>query len=135
MRILLDTNIVLDFLLEREPFLHDADRVFQAIENNQLVGYISATTVTNIFYIARKQTRSVEQAREIVAETLTAAVICPVDRAVLEAAFALGLTDFEDAVQIACAINQGLDAIVTRDQQGFRNSPIPALTVADLFQS
>ncbi len=134
MRILLDTNIVLDFLLEREPFLQDADRVFQAIENNQIVGYVSATTLTNIFYIARKQTRSVERAREIVSETLTATVICPVDRAILEAAFASGLTDFEDAVQIACAVAEELDGILTRDRQGFTSSLIPVFSVEDLLQ-
>lgn len=134
MRILLDTNIVLDFLLEREPFLQDADRVFQVIENNQLVGYVSATTLTDIFYIARKQTRSVEQAREIVSEVLTAMVICPVDRAILEAAFASGLTDFEDAVQIACAIAQDLDGILTRDRQGFNSSPVPIFSPENLLQ-
>ena len=69
-----------------------------------MVGYITATTLTDIFYIARRHTRSVEQARQAVAETLTVMEICPVNRAVLESAFGFGLADFEDAVQIACAV-------------------------------
>ena len=134
MRVLVDTNIVLDFLLQREPFFQDADLLFQAIDAGQVVGYVTATTLTDIFYIARKHTRSVEQARQAVLETLTAMVICPVNRSVLEAAFRSGLTDFEDAVQIFSAVEQGLDTILTRDAKGFLSSSIPVLSIQELFQ-
>ncbi len=53
MKILIDTNIVLDYLLEREPFLQDAEMLFQALDSGKLVGYVTATTLTDIFYIAR----------------------------------------------------------------------------------
>jgi predicted nucleic acid-binding protein len=132
-RVLIDTNIVLDFLLQREPFFQDAELLFQAINAGQLIGYVTATTLTDIFYISRKHTRSVEQARQAVSETLTAMVICPIDRAVLESAFNSGLVDFEDAVQIFGAVAQGLDAILTRDNKGFLSSPIPVLSVQDLL--
>lgn len=59
--------------------------------------------------------------------------ICPIDRAVLESAFNSGLADFEDAVQIFSAVAQGLDAIVTRDAQGFLSSSIPVLSVEALL--
>ncbi|BAU15460.1 hypothetical protein LEP3755_60190 [Leptolyngbya sp. NIES-3755] len=134
MRILVDTNIVLDFLLRREPFLRDARQLFREIAAGQIVGYVTATTLTNIFYIAQRQTRSVAQARQAVSETLTVMEICAVNRDILEQAFGLDVTDFEDAVQIACAIEQVLEAIVTRDQQDFLNSPVPVLSIADLFQ-
>jgi predicted nucleic acid-binding protein len=133
-RVLIDTNIVLDFLLQREPFFQDAELLFQAIDTGQLIGYVTATTLTDIFYISRKHTRSVEQARQAVSETLTAMVICPIDRAVLESAFNSGLVDFEDAVQIFGAVAQGLDAILTRDNKGFLSSPIPVLSVQELLQ-
>lgn len=134
MRVLVDTNIVLDFLLQREPFFQDADLLFQAIDAGQVVGYVTATTLTDIFYIARKHTRSLEQARQAVLETLAAMVICPVNRAVLEAAFRSGLVDFEDAVQIFCAVEQGLDAILTRDAKGFLSSSIPVISIQELLQ-
>ncbi len=133
MRVLVDTNIVLDFLLRREPFVQDARSLFQAISAEQVVGYVAATTLTNIFYIAQRQSRSVEQARQAVSETLAAMVICPVDRVILESAFATGLADFEDAVQIACAVDQGLDAILTRDR-GFLSSAVPVLSIEALLQ-
>ena len=120
--------------MQREPFFQDADLLFQAIDAGQLIGYVTATTLTDIFYISRKHTRSVEQARQAVLETLTAMVICPIDRAVLESAFNSGLVDFEDAVQIFGAVAQGLDAILTRDNKGFLSSPIPVLSIQELLQ-
>lgn len=87
MRVLIDTNIVLDFLLQREPFAQDAELIFKAINTGQIVGYVTATTLTDIFCISRKHTRSVDQAIQAVLETLTAMVICPVNRGVLESAF------------------------------------------------
>lgn len=134
MRVLVDTNIVLDFLLQREPFFQDAELLFQATDAGQVIGYVTATTLTDIFYISRKHTRSVEQARQAVSETLTVMVICPIDRAVLESAFNSGLVDFEDAVQIFGAVAQGLDAILTRDNKGFLSSPIPVLSIQELLQ-
>jgi len=133
-RVLLDTNIILDYLLEREPFLEDAEALFEVIDSGKAVGYVTATTLTDIFYIAYRQTRNIELARQAVLTTLTVMVICPVDRVILESAFASGLADFEDAVQIACAVSQNLDAIVTRDIQGFSNSPISSLSVQQLLE-
>ncbi len=54
--------------------------------------------------------------------------ICPVNWEVLEAAFSSGLADYEDVIQVACAVAQGLDAILTRYSQGFLNSSVPALS-------
>ncbi|WP_066382122.1 PIN domain-containing protein [Anabaena sp. CA = ATCC 33047] len=134
MRVLIDTNIVLDYLLEREPFFQDAEALFNKIGSGQVIGYVSATTVTDIFYIARRQTRNVELARQAISTTLTVMVICSVNQAILEAALSSGLSDFEDAVQIACAVALRLDAIATRDQQGFLGSPVPVLSVRQLLQ-
>ncbi len=134
MRVLIDTNILLDFLLQREPFRQDAEELFQAIDSGQIIGYVTATTLTDIFYIARRHTRSIEQARQAVLETLIVMVVCPVNRAILESALASSIADFEDAVQIACAVSQGLEAILTRDTQDFANSTIPVLSVRQLLE-
>lgn len=134
MRVLIDTNIILDFLLQREPFVQDAELLFQAIAASQIFGYVTATTLTDIFYIARRHTHSVDLARQAVSEILTAMEICSVNRAVLESALGSGLADFEDAVQIACALDRGLDAILTRDTQVFLTSPVPVLSIQELLQ-
>ena len=113
MRVLLDTNIILDFLLDREPFFSDADTVLQTIRSGQVEGFITATTLTNIFYIARKIKKTVI-AKQYVSIILATLEVIPVDRPILEAALASNLSDFEDAVQEACAMRENLDAIVTR---------------------
>ena len=134
MKVLVDTNVLLDFLLEREPFKKDAEELFAAIDSGQIIGYVTATTLTDIFYIARKHTRSLELAREAVFSILEIMTISPVNRNVLEAAFVSGLTDFEDAVQIYSAIAQNLDAIITRDAKGFVSSTIPIYSVRELLK-
>jgi predicted nucleic acid-binding protein len=129
LRVLLDTNIILDFFLEREPFFQDASTLFDAIASSQLEGFITASSATDIFYICRKQTQNLEEARQILTITLAILSVCSVDRTILEAALKSGAVDFEDAVQIACAEAQQLDAIVTRNPQDFRSATIPVLSV------
>lgn len=134
MKILIDTNIILDFLLQREPFFQDAELLFTAINDEKIVGYVTATTLTDIFYIARKHTSSIKQARQAIEEVLTVMCVCSVDRAILESALNSGFDDFEDAVQIFSAVAQNLDAIVTRDNKGFVSSPLPVLSIRELLQ-
>ena len=135
MRVLVDTNIVLDGLLEREPFVRDAKALIEAIEVEQIEGYVTATTLTNIFYTVRRQTRSIELARQAVSETLALMEVCPVNRHILEAAFASNLRDFEDAVQLACAMALRLDAIITRNAQDFVGATLPILPASELLES
>jgi predicted nucleic acid-binding protein len=65
-RVLLDTNIVLDYLLERDPFLQDTEALFDVIDSSKVIGYVTSTTLTDIFYIAHRQTRSTEVARQAI---------------------------------------------------------------------
>ncbi|MDS3862026.1 PIN domain-containing protein [Thermosynechococcaceae cyanobacterium BACA0444] len=133
MRVLVDTNIILDFLLERAPFFIDAEALFQEIASGEIISYATATTLTDIFYIARRHTQSIERARQVIEITLSAMEICPVDRSALELALTSTTLDFEDAVQIACASTQSLDAIVTRDAY-FSTSLVPVLSVSQVLQ-
>jgi predicted nucleic acid-binding protein len=135
MRVLVDTNIVLDALLERESFVEDARALLEAIRAGQIQGYVTATTLTNIFYIVRRQTRSLERARQAVSMTLILMQICPVDRDILEAAFAFNMRDFEDAVQLGCAIAENLEAIITRNPQDFAGAALPILSARELLES
>jgi predicted nucleic acid-binding protein len=131
MRVLIDTNVVLDFLQEREPFVEDAARLFERIDAGDIEGFITATTITNIYYIVRK-VGGVTVAKDAIGRILSDLHICSVDRAVLEQAVSLNFSDFEDAVQYACAIAYGLDAIVTRDASGFASSEIAVMSPREL---
>jgi len=103
-----------------------------AVESGRVEGFMSATTVTDVHYLVGRQTKSSESAIAAVTRLLALMEICAVDREVLEQAIALELPDFEDAVQIACAIELELEAIVTRDVNGFAGSPIPVLSPQEL---
>jgi predicted nucleic acid-binding protein len=133
-RVLLDTNIILDFFLEREPFFQLASEVFEAIAAECIEGLISASSATDIFYICKRQTQNLEQTRQILTQTLTLLSVCPVDYTVLNTALNSGLVDFEDAVQIACAVAQQVDAIVTRNPQDFQTTAVSIFTVSQLLE-
>ena len=123
MRVLLDTSVILDFLLDRLPFADAATAVWQANEQGRFEGYISAITPINVFYIARK-IKDADVARQMVAGLLAACQVCLIDSLVLQSALALPLHDYEDAVQHASAFVSQMDAIVTRDTRDCRrNTP------------
>ncbi|MEP0803767.1 PIN domain-containing protein [Funiculus sociatus GB2-A5] len=84
--------------------------------------------------MVRRQTRSIERARVAVSTTLTAMEICTVNSDVLAAAFASNLKDFEDAVQLACAIANNLDAIITRETLSIAGAILPILSVGELLE-
>lgn len=115
MRLLFDTNIVLDVLLERQPFAQHSKQLWQAVDESRIVGYVTATTLTNIFYIARKLV-GIDKARAAVKVCLETFEICSVDRFVLDKALSIPANDYEDALQIACAQLTALDGLVTRDK-------------------
>ena len=133
MRILLDTNVVLDVLLKREPWVHDAAAIWQANDEGQVTGYLAGSVLTDIFYIARRLT-DMETAYRAVNLCLTAFEICPIDRNTLEQALTLPGNDFEDNVQIAAAILGNLDAIITRNKDDFSGTAIPAFSLAEFHQ-
>lgn len=133
MRVLVDINIFLDDLLDREQFGTEAKALFEAIQSQQIEGYVSATTVTDIFYIVRKQ-KGLQIAKQAVSDILDGMKVCTVDRSILETAIASNLPDFEDAVQLACAVFENLDAIITRDTQGFAGATLPILSAGELLQ-
>ena len=131
MRVLIDTNIVLDLLQERKPFVENAARLFERVDTGEIEGLIAATTITNIYYIVRRAAGRVA-AQGAIAQVLVDLTICTVDLEILEQAHALDFEDFEDAVQYACAVVHRVDAIVTRDVAGFANSEIPVVLPEDL---
>ena len=131
MRVLVNTNVILDFLQAREPFVENAARLFERIDAREIEGFIAATTITNIYYIVRKAGgRAVAQ--DSIRQVLSGLNICAVNLEVLERALSFGFEDFEDAVQYICAVAYDVDAIVTRDASGFINADIPVVLPENL---
>ena len=118
MNVLFDTNVVLDALLDREPWAEAALTLFDRVESGDLVGHLGATTVTTIHYIARRNV-GLGAAHEMMRDLLRLLEVAPVNRAVLEGALALGFDDFEDAVLHEAGRLAGAQSIVTREPSGF----------------
>jgi predicted nucleic acid-binding protein len=129
---LVDTNIVLDVMLGREPHLPDSAAVLAAVETSRCAGLLSATTVTTIHYIAE---RHIESAATLVkiAHLLRLFGVAPVNQAVLGSALGLGMEDFEDAVLHEAAVQAGADCIVTRNVDDFVLARIPVYTPAQFL--
>ena len=126
-KVLIDTNVVLDVLLEREPHVSPSTAVWAAVETGRTQGFLAAHAMTTIHYLIRKELGLVK-ARRIVSVILRIFSIAGVDGAVIQGALQLSLTDFEDAVTASAANVAGCDFIVTRDAKGFRGSAVRTLT-------
>jgi predicted nucleic acid-binding protein len=128
---LLDTSVLLDLFLNRLPWAADMAVIWDAHRQGKIKALVAAFAVPTIFYIVRRQA-GLTTAQTVVQDCLSTLDIAPVNRATFLAAQALSGPDFKDDLQIACGIQAGVDAIVTRDPRGFAASPIPVLTPSDL---
>jgi predicted nucleic acid-binding protein len=126
-RILFDTNVILDVLLERKPHFEASASAWAAVETGISEGMLAAHAVTTIHYLIRREKGSVK-ARSIVSAILTVFGVAAVDSVVVQEALQLAFSDFEDAVTAAAARLAGCEYIVTRDPKGFRGSPVRSLT-------
>ncbi len=124
MIILLDTNVVLDVLLDRDPFSAPASQLMSLVEKGEVVGFLCATTVTTIHYLATKVMGSTKAQNQI-KNLLNLFEIAPVNRAVIRDALSSGFSDFEDAVIYQAATHAGAEAIITRNVKDFKKSELP----------
>ena len=131
MKILLDTNIVLDVLMDRQPFSDFAVELFSSVEEGALIGYLCGTTITTVYYLASR-TLGAARAQEEIRKLLGLFEVAPVNRLVLEAALVGDFSDFEDAVIHEAACHVGADAIVTRNLKDYKKSRIPVYTSEEL---
>jgi len=126
-RILFDTNVVLDVLLDRRPHVEASAAAWAAVETGACEGMLAAHALTTIHYLVRKELAS-GKARRIVSAILRVFGVAAVDGAVVSRGAGIASVDFEDAVTAAAALMAGCDYIVTRDPRGFRGSPVRPLT-------
>lgn len=130
MRLFLDINVVLDVCLCRAPWHIEADALWNANHERRIDALISAASLPTIFYIVGRQA-GLRQAKLAVETCLDAFEIIGVNRPIIRAALEIPGDDFEDNLQIACAIEGKADALVTRDRAGFQGVPIEVLTTSE----
>lgn len=132
LRVLVDTNVVLDLILNREPFVEDAIQLFALGEAGHLELLLSTDAVTTIFYIVSKN-RDASAAQEAIARLLRIMSLAVLDEAAILAGMALRFKDIEDAMVAAVAAKARAWGIVTRNVRDFKGSPVPALEPKELL--
>ncbi|WP_172185996.1 PIN domain-containing protein [Microcoleus asticus] len=118
MKILLDTNIILDIALERQPFFGESEQVLSLVEQGEVEGYISASTFSDLYYIIRKA-KGRDSTLEFLRYIATFCQVATVDNSVISMALTCNFKDFEDAIQYSSAVINLIDAIVTRNPRDF----------------
>ena len=116
MNVLIDTNVLLDDILGREPFVEEARKVSQLVADNIVGGYLTANCLTDIFYIVSKKIDE-EMARKAIRNLLLVFSVVSIDGDDCLNALDLAMGDFEDALVVICAKKAGLDYIITNDKK------------------
>jgi len=131
-KVLFDTNIVLDVLLDRKPFSDHAAHLMSLAESSEIDGYLCATTMTTIHYLMAKSLGS-KNAINNIRLLLTIFKIASVNKDVIEKALESGFSDYEDAVLVQAALHAGVEYIVTRNIKDFKKSSIPTYIPSDFI--
>lgn len=124
MNVLVDTNIILDVWLRRGDLFHDSAIMMTLVEEGLVKGCLCATTLTTLFYVARRELGAAATLTQI-SSLMKFFDVAPVGRAVAIDALALRFEDFEDAVLHEAARHAGCDAIVTRNVEDFAQGTLP----------
>jgi predicted nucleic acid-binding protein len=130
-KVLLDTNVLLDVIEKREPFFPDSFEVFMKSAKREIEAIIGASSVTDIYFVTQKNCKNAEQALGYIIDMLK--IVTPVDTkaADIQEAIKLNFTDFEDAVVAATAARENANYLITRNANDFIKSPVPAISPAD----
>ncbi|MEG3848939.1 PIN domain-containing protein [Microcoleus sp. herbarium19] len=133
MKVLIDTNIIVDVALDREPFFAESDRILTFVEEAQIQGYISASTFSDLYYIIRRD-RGRDWTLDFLRQLATFCQVATVDNSVISMALTCNFKDFEDAIQYSTAAINRVDAIVTRNPRDFPVTTPRIVTPNQLIQ-
>lgn len=134
MKIMCDTNVVLDVLLDREPFVQDSYKILSLCEEHRIHGLVSASSITDIYYLTREYTHSTELAYRAIGKLLEIVKVCSVTNNDVLVAYQKKAKDFEDCLLATCAKSIGCDFIITRNKRDFEEFDIPLLTPTELLK-
>lgn len=125
MKLLIDTNIILDFLQKREPYYEDASAIFQLSVDNEVIECVTASSITDIYYLVNKEFKDVKKTKERIQDLLELITILDVTNKDIHDAIRSEWKDFEDSLQYIVALHNSVDAIITRNTKDFSESSIP----------
>lgn len=124
MRALIDTCVVIDALQAREPFAEDAQQVFLAVANKRVVGFLTAKSAADIYYITHRHTHNDRDTRKVLSTLFSLFELLDTAGMDCRRAISSNLTDYEDAMMSETALRCGMDCIVTRNLKDYEKSPV-----------
>jgi predicted nucleic acid-binding protein len=131
----IDTDVIIDLLIDRQPFSRETAILFTLAEQKKLKIFSSSLTFCNLYYVLRK----IESHQKVIRKlsSLTSIMnILKVDEMVVNNAIKSDFQDFEDSLQYHCALDyRQINAIITRNVRGYRNSELPVMTPADFLKT
>jgi predicted nucleic acid-binding protein len=133
MKVLVDTNVVLDVLLKQSPFYHDSFVVFQLADCKRIDGILAAVSLTNIFYLLKKSKKDSAEVYQIMDKLITLFSVCPVIETTITNALTLRWKDFEDAIQYITAKENNAEFIITRNKSDYKTSDILCMTPTEFI--
>ncbi len=133
MKIVIDNNVILDVLQNREPFFEFSSKVLRLVETNHARGYITANSITDIYYILNRSIKDKEQVYIYMNTLLELIEIIDVTAKDVKKALHPEVIDFEDELISVCANGASIDYIITRNNTDFTSSSVPALTPEDFL--
>ena len=134
MRLMIDTNIILDVLLERDPFFKDSKAVLNLCESRKILGFISASTATDIFCLVRKALNSTDEAYTALGHILNIVKVLTVTNDDVNTAFIQHAPDFEDCLLATCAKSNKCSGIVTRNKKDFLTFGISTFSPEEIIE-
>lgn len=134
MRLMIDTNILLDVLIRREGFYDNSKSVLSLCEDRTVQGFVSVSAITDIFYITRKALGSTEDTYRVISSILNIVRILTVTNDDVLKAFQVKAKDFEDCLMATCARSNKCDGIVTRNKKDFLTFGITLYSPEELLQ-
>lgn len=134
MKALIDTCVIMDALQKRAPFDHDAEYIFLAASNMLFEGYVSAKSMTDVFYLAHRLTHNNALSRTILGRITTIFGVLDTTADDIRAAITSNTPDYEDAVMIATAVREKMDYIVTRNSHDYKLSSVQIISPADFVK-
>jgi len=135
MRLLLDTNVIIDILIKREPFFSDSYTAVRIAIEKDLECFVSTTAVTDIFYILRKNLNSIEEAKNNLNRLAQLVSFADVSSSDVIMALSSKISDYEDAVVDEVAKKIDADYIITRNVKDFDHSKVKAITPTKFIQT
>jgi predicted nucleic acid-binding protein len=127
MKVLIDTNVIIDVLEHREPFFPDSYRIIQLSLQAKLDTFMSAGAVTDVYYVINRSIHDADKTREKIIALNALINVCDTTALDIKTALTFNIPDFEDAVVAAIAKREKADYIVSRNEDDFVNSSVPAM--------